>query len=246
MTTTKQLNISNLLDLWKNATQPFKTFNEDGSIGFCFIKNSQWPNKIWLKETHSTSILNDISLLLKSGLDNLTFSYFDKDSEKMNLIFDYYGFNQVSYQYGMSLNLKELNPFEIKTPLKFELVTDSDKARLWSNTFKMAFGYQISEETIDKTFEKINYYNIYMHDKISGTVICHKTSTTLGVHSLGIIPTMRGKGLATQIMYKIVNDAIVNGTELATLQASQMAKSMYEKMGFKTDFLMRNYKLKIT
>ena len=146
MTTTKQLNISNLLDLWKNATQPFKTFNEDEYIGFCFIKNSQWPNKIWLKQTHSTNILNDVSLLLKSGLDNLTFSYFDEDSEKVNLIFDYYGFNQVSYQYGMSLNLKELNPFEIKTTLnslncKFCFTKNISK----SLTFNIYFIYRRSE-----------------------------------------------------------------------------------------------------
>ncbi|MHA7842441.1 MAG: GNAT family N-acetyltransferase [Winogradskyella sp.] len=242
--TTRQRNISNLIDLWKNATQPFNTYNEDEFIGYCFISNSQWPNKIWLKETHNISILNDISLLLKSRLDNLTFSYFDKDSDRVNLIFDYYGFDQVSSQHGMSLVLKELPLFKTKIPLKFELVTDSNKSGIWSKTFELSFGYKISEETINKTFQKTNYYNIYFNNEIAGTVICHKTSKTLGVHSLGIIPTMRGKGLATQIMYNILNEAKVNGSELATLQASQMAKSMYEKMGFKTDFLMRNYKLK--
>lgn len=242
--TNKKLNISNLLDLWKNATEPFNTFNGDEHLGYCFIKNSQWPNKIWLKKNHNVSILNDISLLLKSGLDNQTFTYFDKDSEKINLVFDYYGFEQVSAQYGMSLILKEIDHLKTKPFIKLDLVTDVNKAGLWSNNFKKAFGYLISKETINKTFQKINYYNIFLNNDIVGTVICHKTLTTLGIHSLGIIPAMRGKGLATQIMYKIINDAKIGGSQIVTLQASQMAKSMYEKMGFKTDFLMRNYKLK--
>lgn len=55
---------------------------------------------------------------------------------------------------------------------------------------------------------------------------------------------MRGNGYATQIMHHLLNKGLEQGCNLATLQASKMAKSMYEKMGFTTEFKMRNYKLK--
>jgi predicted acetyltransferase len=86
---------------------------------------------------------------------------------------------------------------------------------------------------------------IYDYEDIVGTVICHQTQNTIGIHSLGILPNMRGKGYATEIMYNVLNKGLEQGCNLATLQASKMAKSMYEKMGFTTEFIMRNYKLKI-
>lgn len=105
---TIQLNILNLTSLWKSATKSFNTYNEDKNIGYCFVPNSQWPNKIWLKKEHNLTILNEIKLLLKSELDGLTFSYFDIDDKEQNkIIFDYHGFYEASMQFGMSLRLKE-------------------------------------------------------------------------------------------------------------------------------------------
>lgn len=240
---TIQSNITNLTSLWKSVTQPFNTFNEDKNIGYCFIPNSQWPNKIWLKKAHNPAILNDIKLLLKSELDGLTLSFFDIDSSEQNLmIFDYHGFDESSIQFGMSLMLKE----KVKTSkqLTLQLITNVEASKKWSQTFEKAFGYKVSEKTVKKTYHTINYYLIYDHEDIVGTVICHQTQNTIGIHSLGILPNMRGKGYATEIMYNALNKALEQGCNLATLQASKMAKSMYEKMGFTTEFIMRNYKLK--
>ncbi|MBD3723560.1 MAG: GNAT family N-acetyltransferase [Flavobacteriaceae bacterium] len=240
---TIQSNILNLTSLWKSATKPFNTYNEDKNIGYCFIPNSQWPNKIWLKTEHNITILNEIKLLLKSELDGLTFSYFDLDNEEQNkIIFDYHGFYESSMQFGMSLRIKE--KVQISKPLKLQLITNIDDCKTWSQTFQKAFGYQISEETINKTYHNINYYLIYDHDQIVGTVISHQTNSSIGIHSLGILPHMRGNGYATQIMHHLINKGLEQGCNLATLQASKMAKSMYKKMGFKTEFIIRNYKLK--
>lgn len=240
---TIQSNIKNLTSLWKSVTQPFNTYNEDKNLGYCFIPNSQWPNKIWLKKEYDIAILNDIKLLLKSEMDGLTFSYFDMVSSEHNqMIFDFHGFDETSIQYGMSLKLKE--KVKSSKQLSLQLVTNVEDSKKWSQSFFEAFGYNISEETINKTYHIINYYLIYDHEDLLGTVICHQTQTTIGIHSLGILPHMRGKGYATQIMYSVLNKGLEQGCKFATLQASKMAKSMYEKMGFTTEFIMRNYKLK--
>lgn len=239
---TIQSNITNLTSLWKSVTQPFNTYNEDAQIGYCFVPNSQWPNKIWLKSEHNVDTLNEIKLLLKSELDNLTFSYFDLNSSEKNIIFEYLGFEETSLQYGMCLKLTE--KVKVSKQLKFQLVTDADYSKKWSQSFQKAFGYHVSEETIDKTYHHINYYLIYDQEQIVGTVISHQSQSTIGIHSLGIIPNMRGNGYATQIMHHLLNKGLAKGCNLATLQASKMAKSMYEKMGFTTEFIMRNYKLK--
>jgi ribosomal protein S18 acetylase RimI-like enzyme len=242
MMTTIESNIINLTSLWKSATQPFNTYNEDKNIGYCFVPNSQWPNKIWLKKEHNPVILNEIKLLLKSELDGLTFTYFDMGTNGKNMIFDYHGFDEASIQFGMSLKLSE--KVKISKQLKFKLVTNIEDSHKWSQSFHQAFGYKISEDTINKTYHHINYYLIHDQENIIGTVISHQTPSTIGIHSLGILPNMRGNGYATQIMHHLLNKGLEQGCNLATLQASKMAKSMYEKMGFTTEFIMRNYKLK--
>lgn len=240
---TIQSNIINLTSLWRSATQPFNTYNEDKNIGYCFTPNSQWPNKIWLKREHDLTILNEIKLLLKSELDGLTFSYFDIDDiERNKIIFNYHGFDEASMQFGMSLKLSK--KVKISKQLKFKLVTNINDSQKWSQSFYKSFGYIISEETINKSYHHINYYLIYDQENIIGTVISHQTNSTIGIHSLGILPNMRGNGYATQIMHQLLNNGLEQGCNLATLQASKMAKSMYEKMGFTTEFIMRNYKLK--
>ncbi|MCK0107899.1 GNAT family N-acetyltransferase [Flavobacteriaceae bacterium S0825] len=239
---TIQSNIINLTSLWRSATQPFNTYNEDKNIGYCFIPNSQWPNKIWLKKEHNPEILNEIKLLLKSELDGLTFTYFDLGTNGENKIFDYHDFDETSIQFGMSLKLSK--KVKISKQLKFKLVTNINDSQIWSQSFYKAFGYIISEETLNKTFHHINYYLIYDQENIIGTVISHQTNSTIGIHSLGILPNMRGNGYATQIMHQLLNNGLEQGCNLATLQASKMAKSMYEKMGFTTELIMRNYKLK--
>lgn len=237
-----ELNILNLISLWKNASLPFRTYNETESIGFCFIPGSQWPNRIWQKNELNSEVLNEIKWLLKTKKRQLTFSYFDVEPSNNNITFDDHDLNEISIQYGMGLNLAK--KFKVSKPLKFHLVTDSFSSKIWSQSFQNAFGYLISEETINKTFEKINYYIIYDQEDLVGTVISHQTQSTIGIHSLGIIPNMRGKEYATQIMYHLLNKGLEQDCKLATLQASKMAKSIYEKMGFTTEFIMRNYQLK--
>lgn len=240
--TIAKVNISNLTSLWKSATQPFKTYYEDEEIGCCFVPNSQWPNKIWLKKEYDVDKLNEIKLQLKSKLNNLTFSYFDLNYGEKNEVFEHHGFEEVSLQYGMCLELTE--KVKVSKELEFKLVTDVDSSKKWSQSFQKAFGYQVSVETIKKTYHSINYYLIYNQQHIIGTVISHQTRSTLGIHSLGILPNMRGSGYATQIMHSLLNKGIEKGCDFATLQASKMAKSMYERMGFTTEFKMRNYTLK--
>lgn len=237
-----QSNILNLTHLWKTVAETFNAYSGDETLGYCYTEDFEWPNKVWLKSNPNEAALKDVYELMVKSQSKLTFSFFDLDIEGKNETIERAGFDEKSVQYGMSLELKDT--FKTHKVLKFELVTEPEAARIWSNTFHSSFGYYINEETLKRTFERVNYFLIYDNNTLVGTVIKHDTSSTIGIHSLGIIPEMRGRGYATEIMHHILNESIEKGLKLVTLQASLMAKSMYEKMGFKTQFIMRNYKLK--
>lgn len=58
---------------------------------------------------------------------------------------------------------------------------------------------------------------------------------------MGVIPAMRRKGLAEQMMRRILNQSLAQGFRYAMLQASAMGKGLYQKLGFTEQFVLKNY-----
>ena len=234
------LNIYNLGQLWKLAGTASKGFKEHSNYSLSTVKNSEWPNRIWTNNALSQDTIQDIKSEMNRN-KHITFSYFNDLRREPKLIHNG-GFKLKSIQYGMSLPLH--SKFKIEKNLILKKVNDKANAVLWSQAFHNAFGYKISAETISKTSDTINYYLIMNKDILVGTIILLATNKTLGIHSLGIIPSERKKGYGKEIIHTVLNRAIDESYDLATLQASKMAKNMYSNMGFSLDFLMENYSLK--
>lgn len=236
----KEENIENLTRLWKTAGSIFKGYEENEDYALSLIKESQWPNKIWLNQPNSERTMEALTMKMYKHPE-LTFSnfYSEIDSEtllkQMNLTLQF-------QQYGMSLPLT--SQFNTSKELKFKKVESVGEAKSWSSAFESAFGYLWNPETITQTVNTIPYYLIYHNEELVGTVLLYFTGKTAGIHALGILPEQRKKGFATEIMYWTLNQAMEQGATIATLQASEMAKNMYSKMGFTQDFMMNNYKLK--
>ncbi len=237
----KNLNIDNLIHLWKLASIPFKAYFNNDSFGYAYIENAQYPNKIWINKPYSEQQIKDIKERLGQHSKYLTLSLFNSENETVN-------FKENKYlefkflQYGMSLKLKE--KFATRKNLVLKKVSNYKEAEKWSNAFFSAFGYEISTEIILKVIQEIPFYLVYFQNELVGTIILFVTNTVAGIHSLGIIPEKRKQGFATEIMYHILNKSIDLELSIATLQASEMAKEMYLKMGFSIDFIMENYQLK--
>lgn len=235
-------NINNLTSLWKSATVPFQTYSEGEGFGYCYIKNSQWPNRIWTKQKLTIEILNSIMETINQSPEHLTFSYFDDgNTDAVELILGN-GFTENFIQYGMSLKPHQL--LDTSSDLNFLQVKKRDEITLWCQSFEKAFGYQIDPETVESSLNKIDYFLIDTTDGIVGTIILYQTGEVSGIHSLGVIPEKRGKGYAKSAMHLALNLFYNQGVKLVALQASEMARTMYEKLGFTTEFIMRNYSLK--
>lgn len=235
-------NIHNLTALWEIAGEAIHTLHKSGPIGYCYIPGSQWPNRVWAGQELTQEQLSKVEEIIHNTNTNLSFSWFGTKTDSGNKRFAAAGFTEKSIQYGMSLPLQQ--PFATSIELDFRRVAGKADARIWSEAFAQSFGYIISDETIVKTQRKIPYELVYHNNALVGTVILFQTGNTAGVHSLGVVPEMRRQGFASEVMYHTLNRAIGAKAALATLQASTMARLMYEKMGFSLDFLMKNYRLK--
>jgi ribosomal protein S18 acetylase RimI-like enzyme len=234
-------NIKNLTSLWETVGISFDSFYKTPDFEYCEIKDSEWPNRLWLDQNITQATIDLIKEKLATIPSNITLPIWNIYDKKEDTILELNGFNLKFEQVGMSLKLDK--SFDIKSNVKIQLVTTDTEAKLWSELFIKSFGYKTSSETIIKTLNEINYYIAY-HDSLAvGTAIMHKTNNVMGIHSVGIPPEMRRRGYAEQIMKLLINIAVENRNEYITLQASNMGKNLYLKLGFEEQFLIKNYVL---
>jgi GNAT superfamily N-acetyltransferase len=60
------------------------------------------------------------------------------------------------------------------------------------------------------------------------------TGRTIGVYNISTVPAARRRGYGAAMTMRIVDDAAAEGCDVATLQASDMGKPTYERLGFRT------------
>jgi N-acetylglutamate synthase len=60
------------------------------------------------------------------------------------------------------------------------------------------------------------------------------TGRTIGVYNIATVPAARRRGYGAGMTMRIVDDAVAEGCDVAILQASDMGKPTYERLGFRT------------
>ncbi len=231
-------NINNLTSLWKTAGVPFDTYTTTPEFDYCLaIKKGDWPNRLWFhKKVEQKNIDLTKEKIRTSGL---VVPHWDIKGGDSYQLFEKNGFKLKFEQVGMHLRLHDF--FEIEKTVTIKPVTKEEEASIWAELYPMAFGYRISSEILMRTQKDIQYHLAYYQNQPIATIIVHQTGKITGVHGIGVIPTMRKRGFAGQIMKLLINDAITRGSEYMTLQASAMGKNIYLGLGFEEQFIIKNY-----
>ena len=61
-----------------------------------------------------------------------------------------------------------------------------------------------------------------------------RSGRTIGIYSIATIPSARRRGYAAAMTARAVADGVVAGCDVAALQASEMGRPIYERLGFRT------------
>lgn len=61
-----------------------------------------------------------------------------------------------------------------------------------------------------------------------------RTGRTIGVYSIATIPSARRRGYGAAMTARVVADGVAAGCDVAALQASEMGRPIYERLGFRT------------
>lgn len=242
MTSLTQENFENLTTLWQKVGEKSGAYQAGLQYDFCAINHSDWPNRLWFREEINEHKLTAAKNELRAAATRLVIPYVDGDGRSAGELFAAQGFEQLFEQAGMSLRLTQ--SFDVTETIHFEQVSGKTMARLWEKVFRQAFNYKISHELLLPDYEDIRFLLAFHDGEAVGTVLLHHSPRAiLGIHSMGIIPEMRGKGFAEQMMRIILNQALEQSVDWAMLQASSMGKGLYLKLGFAEQFIIKTYGL---
>jgi GNAT superfamily N-acetyltransferase len=61
-----------------------------------------------------------------------------------------------------------------------------------------------------------------------------RSGRTIGVYDIATAPDARGRGYGAAMTMRIVDDGATAGCDIAALQASEMGRPLYERLGFRT------------
>ncbi len=235
-------NMNNLQSLWCTVGAPFEACHFNRHFSWCVVADSDWPNRLWFQQDATLEGVKAAKTHLQSLTTRLIVPYWDIYSNRSWQLLEANGFERLSEQVAMYLPLT--HPFGEQDDLLVKRVDSPEKAQLWTRLFREAFNYRISEKLLFPGQESVRCFIAFHQHEPAGTVLLHHTgNNVLGIHAMGIIPSMRRKGLAQQLMKKILNQSLEEGFRYATLQASAMGKDLYLKLGFIQQFALKNYAL---
>ncbi|MEP4533202.1 MAG: GNAT family N-acetyltransferase [Cyclobacteriaceae bacterium] len=231
-------NTNNMTSLWKLGGRSDGFYFSNDSYAISRAPHSQWPNKLWFHKSPDSTVMNEVSE--RWDLKDITTVTWSGCSPKDKELLKSHGLALKNSLTGMSLDLK--TSYRRETALTLQEVKSSRSAIIWSQLFVNAFGYQIHPVTIEKTMHDVRYFIAISKKQHVGTVAIYQIEPLLaGIHSMGIVSDQRRKGFAENILSGVLEIVRRKGARYAMLQASQMGKPLYQKIGFREDFELQHF-----
>ncbi|MEW6996132.1 GNAT family N-acetyltransferase [Colwelliaceae bacterium BS250] len=115
--------------------------------------------------------------------------------------------------------------------------------KVWADIGSEAFAYQIDLAVIQQlvNVEDIQILIAWQNDQAIASGLLYKTGDIIGVHQVGVKQAFQGKGFAKSFMLDIIAACEKWQGKYVVLQASQAGKPLYDSLGFKSQFLIKNF-----
>jgi GNAT superfamily N-acetyltransferase len=235
-------NIDNLTDLWKKmGTQPAP------SLVIQELNASEsWPHRYWFDWGTDTNQISALDEALDQLPSQAMFPVWDGAAEKelrlKQMIFKN-GFRVILEQTAMYLCLKKHKLVALPS-MDIKQIHSTQDIETWTDIASESFGYQIDVSSILKVADDsdVQILLVYHEGHPAATAMLHKTGEIIGVHLVGVPKRFGGKGIASLLMQHVIESCHVWGGKYVTLQSSAAAESIYNRLGFKEQFIIRSYR----
>lgn len=210
---------------------------------------NDWFDRVFDLNILPVNIDKVLSDLVKNIEDGIIPKYIVTSSTSKPVNIDKYllenSFIMFYEQSGMAINLDKIAEFSHN---EHELKVIENEADLykWVDAVNEAFDINDNPELYLKLFydDDIAFYAGYASGKIVATTMLFNSSDTAGIHQVGTLKEYRGKGFGTALTKKAFYDAKLKGCKFGVLQASEMGKRVYSKVGFTEYCKVRHWEYK--
>lgn len=234
-------NIDNLTDLWKKyGYRPYASGYGNG-----FNASLSWPHRYWFDWGYPVDELNNMDKVLTGLPRQAIVPVWPEGAEKTGYLEQQLianGFVVAFDQAAMCLCLdNEANIANLSDDI--EKVTEPQQVDTWAMISGQAFGYEIDAAVIRKVTQDPNIMLMmgYHAGQPASTAMLYQTADIIGVHQVGVVPRFQRQGLANVMMLHVLNQCQVWHGRYVTLQASVAGGVLYQRLGFQSQFTIRNY-----
>lgn len=256
-----QGNLINLTRLWrKYGVQDLSLAGESGLIELS--ANPQWPYRVWREQSIANTAINTagellswLKLIPESHLENATvpvWPFYLESSDSHNQVselarrLEAHGWQCAFSQTAMYLPLQALDTERLTTRESFSLeqVHESQQLKTWVSIASEAFGYRIHQPVFEGLLVDPNIQillGVFDGEPVA-TALLYQTENVIGLHQMGVGKAFQGRGFAKSMMHELLLSSVRARADSIVLQASQAGKPLYDSLGFKTQFTIRNYK----
>lgn len=141
----------------------------------------------------------------------------------------------VYYATGMTADLRNGVPPRAVPGLSIVRVEDDATLQTWLDVFATVFSLPAAGKAAWASFFPFPQWSLYL-GILDGVPVATSAMclgpTIGGIYHVGTLPEARGRGVGAAITAAPMRDAAAAGREAASLQASEMAVSVYRSIGF--------------
>lgn len=241
-------NLNNLISLWSKYGIQITNDKSRPHLQH----NSHWPHRCWLDSLGNSLSQEENTLgYLNRIPEHSTFPLavsrtLLKHPLELELKKKWYcDFEQTAMALDLRGDHVTLGPTQHS--LKIDKVNSDLDLETWVAIASEAFSYTIDTRVIAKVKDANDIQLLLARDQGQAVscALLHKTSNTIGLHQFGVKKSSQGQGYAHSFMLAIIEICRQWQGENLVLQASQVGKPLYDKLGFQSQFLIRNYRLKL-
>jgi ribosomal protein S18 acetylase RimI-like enzyme len=160
-----------------------------------------------------------------------------------------HGLSVQSQSFGMAVSLRDMNQeIPLIKDLRIQKVGDDETLKIWANTLIQGFeapaldpsyidlecslGYQLPSYC--------RYLAVLNHQPVAVSAL-FLGEKVAGIYCVATLPAVRRLGIGAAITHYALREAQAMGYHIAVLQASQMGRSVYQRLGFQVFSTLRGY-----
>lgn len=233
---TESLNKANL----ENLTLLWRRMGADRLMPGAYRSHS-WPHRLWA-ETHKPE---DVLSYLQHA-DHQTILPLWECETPLSLAFE-----RQLRQFGWQLRFEQTAMWRdlttkaeaASTELQLMPVMTAEQADLWTTVSELSFAYAMDRQVIRGLlpYDDIHLLTAYRNRVPVGTALLFFEGDCVGVHQVGVLPDVRGQGIAYAVMQQLIALSRRLGARRMLLQASESGQGVYRRLGFANQFRIKNY-----